>query len=67
MVLAFILSLGKYRKELNDAEKDKYSELFKRIFFKISFSSRLAEYTNPKIDVQSQEKLNEKYTLSNCV
>ena len=59
-------TLGKYRKELNDAEKDKYSELFREYFLK-SFSSRLAEYTNPKIDVQSQEKLNEKYTIVSSI
>ncbi len=59
-------TLGKYRKELNDAEKDIYSELFREYFLK-SFSSRLAEYTNPKIDVQSQEKLNEKYTIVSSI
>ena len=41
-------TLGKYRKELNDAEKDKYSELFREYFLK-SFSSRLSEYSNQKI------------------
>jgi len=59
-------TLGKYRKELNDAEKEIYSELFREYFLK-SFSSRLAEYTNPKIDVQSQEKLNEKYTIVSSI
>ncbi len=59
-------TLGKYRKSLDDAEKEKYSELFREYFLK-SFSSRLAEYTNPKIDVQSQEKLNEKYTIVSSI
>ena len=59
-------TLGKYRKELSDAQKEKYNELFKNYFLK-SFSSRLAEYTNPKIDVQSQEKLNENYTIVSSV
>ena len=59
-------TLGKYRKELSDVQKEKYNELFKTYFLK-SFSSRLAEYTNPKIDVQSQEKLNENYTIVSSV
>ena len=59
-------TLGKYRKELSDAQKEKYNELFKNYFLK-SFSSRLAEYTNPKIDVQSQEKLSENYTIVSSV
>ena len=59
-------TLGKYRKELSDAQKEKYNELFKNYFLK-SFSSRLAEYTNPKIDVQSQEKLSENYTIVSSI
>ena len=59
-------TLGKYRKELSDVQKEKYNELFKTYFLK-SFSSRLAEYTNPKIDVQSQEKLNENYTIVSSI
>ena len=55
-------SLGKYRKSLNDSQKKKYSELFEKYFLK-SFSSRLAEYSNPKINVNSQEKINENYTI----
>ena len=61
-----LYTLGKYRKELTDAQKDQYNELFNAYFLK-SFSSRLAEYTNPKIDVQSQEKLNENYTIVSSV
>jgi len=57
-----LYTLGKYRKNLNDNQKRKYSELFQKYFLK-SFSSRLSEYSNPKIDVNSHEKLNEKYTI----
>ena len=59
-------TLGKYRKSLDDIQKDKYSELFYEYFLK-SFSSRLSEYSNPKIDVQSQEKLNENYTIVSSI
>ena len=59
-------TLGKFRKELNDEQKEKYAELFKKYFLK-SFSSRLAEYTNPKIEVQSQEKLSDKYTIVSSI
>ena len=55
-------TLGSARKNLNDLEKKKYSELFEKYFLK-SFSSRLAEYTNPEIDVYDKEKLNENYTI----
>ncbi len=59
-------TLGKHRKNLNDQQKKKYSELFNKYFLK-SFSSRLAEYSNPKIDVNSQEKINEKYTIVSSI
>ena len=55
-------TIGKTRKNLNDEQKKKYSELFEKYFLK-SFSSRLAEYTNPEIDVKSKEVLNENYTI----
>tara|TARA_S200000501_G_C20840824_1_gene751509 strand:+ start:1735 stop:2325 length:591 start_codon:yes stop_codon:yes gene_type:complete len=55
-------SLGKIKKNLNDNQKKKYFELFENYFLK-SFSSRLSEYTNPKIDVQGKSVLNEKYTI----
>jgi len=55
-------SLGKHRKNLSEAEKNEYSEVFKEYFLN-SFSSRLAEYSNPVIEVNSKEKLNEKYTI----
>ena len=59
-------TLGKKRKSLNEQEKKRYAELFEEYFLK-SFSSRLAEYTNPEIDVQDKEKLNENYTIVNSV
>ena len=59
-------TLGKKRKSLNEQEKKKYAELFEGYFLK-SFSSRLAEYTNPEIDVQNKEKLNENYTIVNSI
>ena len=55
-------TIGQARKNLNDEQKKKYSELFEKYFLK-SFSSRLAEYTNPEIDVKSKEILNENYTI----
>ena len=55
-------TLGKFRKEITVDQKKKYSKLFENYFLK-SFSSRLAEYSNPKINVTSKEKKNEKYTI----
>ena len=59
-------TLGKARKGLTDSEKKKYSKLFEAYFLK-SFSSRLAEYTNPEIDVQSKKLINENYTIVNSL
>ena len=59
-------SLGSARKNLNESQKQKYSELFENYFLK-SFSSRLAEYTNPEIDVKSKELISENYTIVNSV
>ena len=59
-------TLGPIRKQLNDKQKQKYSELFEQYFLK-SFSSRLAEYTNPEIDVFNKEVLNENYTIVNSL
>ena len=59
-------TLGKKRKSLNEQEKKRYAKLFEGYFLK-SFSSRLAEYTNPEIDVQNKEKLNENYTIVNSI
>ena len=59
-------SLGSARKNLNENQKQKYSELFEAYFLK-SFSSRLAEYTNPEIQVDGKEVLNKNYTIVNSV
>ena len=59
-------SLGSARKNLNDNEKKKYLELFESYFLK-SFSSRLAEYTNPEIEVKEKVFLNENYTIVNSI
>ena len=61
-----LYSLGAARKNLNDKQKAEYSNLFEGYFLK-SFSSRLAEYTNPEIDVTNKEKLNDNYTIVNSV
>ena len=59
-------SLGSARKNLNNEQKVKYSELFESYFLK-SFSSRLAEYTNPEINVLGKKVLNENYTIVNSL
>ena len=59
-------SLGSTRKNLNDNQKRLYFDLFENYFLK-SFSSRLSEYTNPKIEVQSKKILNKNYTIVNSV
>ena len=59
-------TLGKYRKSLNEDQKIKYEKLFKRYFLK-SFSSRLVDYSDPKISIVSKKKLNEKYTIVSTV
>ena len=59
-------SLGSARKDLNDSQKKIYFDLFEGYFLK-SFSSRLSEYTNPKIEVKSKKILNKNYTIVNSV
>ena len=59
-------TLGSVRKNLNDEQKKKYAELFEQYFLK-SFSSRLAEYTNPEISVEGKKVLSEKYTIVNSL
>tara|TARA_B100001123_G_scaffold415827_1_gene516735 strand:- start:53 stop:643 length:591 start_codon:yes stop_codon:yes gene_type:complete len=59
-------TLGKYRKIITEDEKIKYKKLFKSYFLK-SFSSRLVDYTDPKINVVSQKKINSKYTIVNTL
>tara|TARA_Y100000992_G_C21203975_1_gene461949 strand:+ start:454 stop:1038 length:585 start_codon:yes stop_codon:yes gene_type:complete len=59
-------SLGSARKTLDDKQIEKYLELFEDYFLK-SFSSRLSEYTNPKIEVQGKKILNKNYTIVNSL
>ena len=59
-------TLGKYRKQLSDAKLDEYKSLFREYFLK-SFSSRLSEYTDPKINVIKEEIINDKYTIVSSV
>jgi len=59
-------ALGKHKKSMSEDEKIKYKKLFKSYFLK-SFSSRLVDYTDPKINVVSQKKINEKYTIVNSI
>ena len=59
-------SLGKYRKTISEEKKIEYLEIFTKYFLK-TFSSRLAQYSDPKIIVKSQKKLNEKYTMVSSI
>ena len=59
-------SLGKHRKNMSDQKKVEYLEIFNKYFLK-SFSSRLAEYTDPRIRVDSQKKLSDKYTMVSSI
>ena len=55
-------TLGSYREKLSDDQKEEYSILFEKYFLK-SFTSRLTDYSDPKINVLSAEVLNPKYTI----
>ena len=55
-------SLGSHRKTLDKDQLSIYSNAFEEYFLK-SFSSRLAEYSNPEIEVISKNKLNKNYTI----
>ena len=59
-------TLGAYRKTLNEDQKEQYEVLFREYFLK-TFSSRLAEYSNPEIQVNSREKLNKNYTMVSSI
>ena len=61
-----LYSLGKHRKNISDKQRNEYLDIFTQYFLK-SFSSRLAQYSDPKIRVDSQKKLNEKYTMVSSV
>jgi len=59
-----LYTLGSFRKNLTEKKKKEYSKLFEQYFLK-SFSSRLAEYSNPEIEVNNKEILSENYTIVN--
>ena len=59
-------SLGAARKDLSENQKKTYSDLFEKYFLK-SFASRLAEYTNPEIEVKNKKVLNKNYTIVNSI
>ena len=61
-----LYTLGPYRKNLTEEQKKEYSNLFKEYFLK-TFVSRLTDYSEPKIDVISSDKKNEKYTIVSSI
>tara|TARA_B100000795_G_scaffold34862_1_gene23013 strand:+ start:1115 stop:1708 length:594 start_codon:yes stop_codon:yes gene_type:complete len=63
--LAFY-SLGAHRKNLSKDQVDEYKKVFAKYFLK-SFSSRLAEYSNPEIEVESKRVINKNYTIVSSI
>ena len=61
-----LYSLGVHRKTITEEQLIRYKKVFRSYFLK-SFSSRLAEYTNPEIEVQGKEMLNKNYTIVNSM
>ena len=59
-------TLGSYKNKITDSQTIEYRALFQEYFLK-SFSSRLAEYSNPEIEVVSKKKLNKNYTMVSSV
>ena len=59
-------TLGAFRKNIDDEQIEQYNVLFEQYFLK-SFSSRLAEYSNPEIEVVSKKKINENYTMVSSI
>mgnify|MGYP006151384475 CR=1 FL=1 len=59
-------TLGAYRKNISNEQIAQYNVLFEQYFLK-SFSSRLAEYSNPEIEVVSKKKINENYTMVSSI
>ncbi len=59
-------TLGPYRKEISDNQLIEYENLFREYFLK-SFASRLAEYSNPEIEVTSKKKVNKNYTMVSSI
>ena len=61
-----LYSLGKHRKSINDEQLNRYKTTFRKYFLK-SFSSRLSQYSDPKINVVSQNIINDKYTIVSSI
>ena len=61
-----LYTLGSFRKNLSENEQNEYLDLFENYFLK-TFSSRLSEYTNPKIEVKDKKVLNKNYTIVNSL
>ena len=61
-----LYTLGSYRKDLTEQQKKEYTILFEKYFLK-TFVSRLTDYSEPKIDVISADKKNEKYTIVSSI
>ena len=61
-----LYTIGKHRKNMTDEKKSEYLNLFEKYFLK-TFSDRLSEYTNPKVQVTGSQKLNENYTIVSSV
>ena len=59
-------TLGAFRKNISEDQINQYEYLFEQYFLK-SFSSRLAEYSNPEIKVISKKKLNKNYTMVSSI
>ena len=59
-------TLGSYKNKITDSQMKEYKILFRQYFLK-SFASRLAEYSNPEIEVVSKKKLSEKYTMVSSI
>ena len=57
-----LYTLGRHRKTITEGQKAIYNNLFREYFLK-SFSNRLVDYSDPKIEIKSEEKLSEKYTI----
>ena len=61
-----LYSLGKHRKSINKDQLERYKKTFREYFLK-SFSSRLSQYSDPKINVLSENVINEKYTIVSSI
>jgi phospholipid transport system substrate-binding protein len=61
-----LYALGSHRKNISSKQKQEYAFLFEKYFLK-TFSSRLAEYTDPKIKVKSKKELSKNYTIVSSV